>query len=115
MTQWFMAAQKPPHLACIAPYDGLIDAYTGIAYSGASQQISEYLVQRRVAGRETSILCRPSKMLPWDFGDEAKKTFSDATTRPPGRSERLRAAQSKIEPPGAPIGLVEVDLHSGTG
>src|SRR6476659_2127839 len=34
MTQWFMAAQNPPHLACIAPYDGLIDAYTGIAYSG---------------------------------------------------------------------------------
>jgi putative CocE/NonD family hydrolase len=28
MTQWFMAAQKPPHLACIAPYDGLIDAYS---------------------------------------------------------------------------------------
>ncbi len=27
MSQWHMAIQKPPHLACIAPYDGMIDFY----------------------------------------------------------------------------------------
>ena len=32
--QWCMAAEKPPHLACIAPYDGHIDIYNGWAYTG---------------------------------------------------------------------------------
>ena len=34
MTQWFMATQNPPHLSCIAPYDGLIDLYRSSAFSG---------------------------------------------------------------------------------
>lgn len=33
-SQWFMAAEKPPHLTCIAPYDGHIDLYNGWAYTG---------------------------------------------------------------------------------
>ena len=32
--QWFMAALRPPHLACIAPYDGNIDTYHASAYTG---------------------------------------------------------------------------------
>ena len=32
--QWFMAAQNPPHLACIAPYDGNIDTYHNSAFTG---------------------------------------------------------------------------------
>ncbi len=32
--QWCMAAEKPPHLTCIAPYDGHIDIYNGWAYTG---------------------------------------------------------------------------------
>lgn len=27
MSQWHMAIQKPPHLSCIAPYDGCLDFY----------------------------------------------------------------------------------------
>jgi uncharacterized protein len=27
MSQWFMGIQNPPHLACIAPYDGMNDPY----------------------------------------------------------------------------------------
>lgn len=27
MSQWHMAIQNPPHLACIAPYDGMLDFY----------------------------------------------------------------------------------------
>jgi len=34
MSQWFMGIQNPPHLACIAPYDGLIDMYRDSAYIG---------------------------------------------------------------------------------
>ena len=34
ISQWNMAVQNPPHLACIAPYDGLNDPYRYIGYSG---------------------------------------------------------------------------------
>jgi len=34
MSQWFMGIENPPHLACIAPYDGLIDMYRDSAYNG---------------------------------------------------------------------------------
>lgn len=34
--QWFMA-ERPPHLTCIAPYDGHIDYYRGWFYSGGIQ------------------------------------------------------------------------------
>ena len=33
-SQWAMASERPPHLACIAPYDGLCDLYRGWAYQG---------------------------------------------------------------------------------
>lgn len=32
--QWCMAAERPPHLACIAPYDGHIDIFDGWSYPG---------------------------------------------------------------------------------
>ena len=32
--QWFAAAQQPPHLSCIAPYDGGADLYRDVAYHG---------------------------------------------------------------------------------
>lgn len=32
--QWFMGIQNPPHLACIAPYDGNVDTYHASAYTG---------------------------------------------------------------------------------
>ena len=34
MSQWLVAAWKPPHLACIVPYDGFVDPYRGSAYNG---------------------------------------------------------------------------------
>ncbi len=33
-TQWFMGIQNPPHLKCIAPYDGAVDIYRGVVYHG---------------------------------------------------------------------------------
>lgn len=33
-SQWFIAANQPPHLTCIAPHEGLQDAYRDIAYVG---------------------------------------------------------------------------------
>ncbi len=34
IVQWFAAAQKPPHLACIAPYDASTDLYRNSVYKG---------------------------------------------------------------------------------
>jgi putative CocE/NonD family hydrolase len=34
MVQWAAAAQRPPHLACIAPYDGCNDLYRHFCYKG---------------------------------------------------------------------------------
>ena len=34
MAQWFMGIENPPHLACIAPYDGLNDPYRFMGYPG---------------------------------------------------------------------------------
>ncbi len=33
-SQWCMASEKPPHLACIAPYDGHVDICSGWAFTG---------------------------------------------------------------------------------
>ncbi len=33
-SQWFMATENPPHLACVAPFDGHIDTYRDSAYTG---------------------------------------------------------------------------------
>lgn len=33
-SQWFMGIVNPPALKCIAPYDGAIDIYRGVAYHG---------------------------------------------------------------------------------
>jgi predicted acyl esterase len=34
LIQWLAAAQKPPHLACIAPYDALVDHYRDNIFHG---------------------------------------------------------------------------------
>jgi len=44
-SQWFMATQHPPHLACIAPYDGNIDTYHASAYTGGIRRLSRRLVE----------------------------------------------------------------------
>lgn len=36
-SQWCMAAERPPHLSCIAPYDGHIDFYRGWFFPGGIQ------------------------------------------------------------------------------
>lgn len=34
VSQWFIAAERPPHLKCIAPMDGFSDYYREIARRG---------------------------------------------------------------------------------
>ncbi len=110
MTQWFMASQNPPHLSCIAPYDGLIDIYRSSAFSGGIpgefwhvwyNNIMRPIHQYPAFG--------PSRDLPWDLSWETRRhpTY-DAFWRERAAAEGLE----KIRVPVYSIGLwTKVDLH----
>ena len=110
MTQWFMAAQKPPHLACIAPYDGLIDAYTGIAYSGGiPSKFTSIWYNGELRPLNQYPSTGPAKMLPWDLADESNRhpTY-DAFWKERAAFEQL----DKINIPVFSIGIwAKVELH----
>jgi putative CocE/NonD family hydrolase len=38
VSQWFTAAEQPPHLACIAPWEGFVDVYQSFARPGGIMQ-----------------------------------------------------------------------------
>ena len=46
MTQWRIAAQQPPHLACIAPWEGTSDIYRESMFEGGVPAIAfnEFIV-----------------------------------------------------------------------
>ena len=48
ITQWFTAAERPKHLACIAPWEGISDFYRDLAVRGGIPEMGfvEFLVQR---------------------------------------------------------------------
>ena len=48
ITQWFAAAERPKHLACIAPWEGISDLYRDLSVRGGIPEIgfTEFLVQR---------------------------------------------------------------------
>src|SRR5499433_95025 len=110
MTQWFMAIQNPPHLKCIAPYDGLIDVYRASAFSGGIpgaffslwyDQIVRPINQHPARG--------PSRDLPWDMPPAMRQhTSYDAFWKERSAAEQL----DKIKVPVYSIGLwTKVDLH----
>jgi predicted acyl esterase len=108
--QWFMAIQNPPHLKCIAPYDGLIDVYRASAFSGGIpgeffnlwyNQLLRPINQYPAYG--------PSRELPWDMPYVARHhTTYDAFWKERAAAEQL----DKIKVPVYSIGLwTKVDLH----
>ena len=48
ITQWHAAAQRPRHLACIAPWEGVTDLYRDLAVRGGIPELgfTEFLIQR---------------------------------------------------------------------
>src|SRR5262245_2008385 len=102
MTQWFMAIQNPPHLKCIAPYDGLIDVYRASAFSGGIpgaffslwyDQIVRPINQHPAHG--------PSRDLPWDMSHAVRKhTTYDAFWKERSAAERLDKIKLTVEPIG---------------
>jgi putative CocE/NonD family hydrolase len=110
MMQWFMAIENPPHLACIAPYDGFVDAYHQSAYQGGIP--SGFLADwwnDDVRMINEAPFAGQSRTVPWDFSYEARRhTTYDAFWQERSALERL----ADIKVPVYSIGLwSKVDLH----
>lgn len=66
--QWFMAAQNPPHLACIAPYDGNVDTYRNSAYTGGIPgEFPSIWFNATVRVANQSPATGPSRLIEWDY------------------------------------------------
>jgi uncharacterized protein len=110
MAQWFMAIENPPHLACIAPYDGFVDAYHNSVYQGGiySPFFSGWWNDNvRMINRNP--FTGPSRAIPVDLPREviAHPTY-DSFWMERSALERL----SQIKVPLYSIGLwAKVDLH----
>jgi hypothetical protein len=58
IAQWFAAAQQPPHLACIAPYDAAADLYRDVVYHGGLLSMG-FLTWWHFDTRARNLLNRP--------------------------------------------------------
>lgn len=102
--QWFAAATQPPHLKCIAPYDGGADMYRDVAYHGGIMalgfQSAWYTAEMRAnyhIGRQGPCPDQYRWDLPWELMKH--QTCDDFW--------KLRAADfSKIQCPVFSIGIL---------
>ena len=72
-SQWFMAIQSPPHLACIAPYDGNIDTYNASAFQGGIPGAYPHFWFNYVRGLNLYPFAGKPRDLPWDYTYEIGK------------------------------------------
>jgi predicted acyl esterase len=108
--QWFMGIQKPPGLACIAPYDGNVDTYRSSAYTGgipgAFPSTWYNSTTRNINLYPAS---GPSRFIEWDYVGAVKRhnTYDEFW--------KVRAAAEnldRIKVPVFSIGVwTKVDLH----
>jgi len=109
-SQWFMAIQNPPHLACIAPYDGNVDTYRASAYTGGipgefpSIWFNNNL---RIVNRNPA--SGPSRRIEWDYADAVREhpTY-DAFWKERAAAESLHRARVPVFSIGV---WRKVDLH----
>ena len=110
IVQWFAAAQQPPHLACIVPYDAVSDPYRENAYHGGmlavgfvgSWHITEIRGHYRVGRKGVD-----SHVGDWDFSWNLMQhqTFDDFW-------EVRRVDLKRIKCPVFSIGILhKVGLH----
>ena len=108
-SQWFMATQNPPHLGCIAPYDGHIDTYRDSAYTGGipGNYPTSWWDQVRTLNRYPN--AGKPRFVEYDYPAQVKRhpTY-DAFWRERAAAEKL----AKIKAPVFSIGVwSKVDLH----
>ncbi len=108
-SQWFMAAEAPPHLACIAPYDGNIDTYNASAYQGGIPGGYPGFWFNYVRGLNLSPLAGKPRELPWDYAYQVgiHPLFDDFW-----RERSVAARLASVQIPVFSIGVWgKVDLH----
>ena len=108
-SQWFMAAEAPPALACIAPYDGNTDAYRASAYNGGIPGAYLSFWYNYLRNLNIAPLTGTPRDLPFDFTNEVlRHPTYDAFWRERSSTERLE----QIKIPVFSIGVWgKVDLH----
>ncbi len=108
-SQWFMATQRPPHLACIAPYDGNIDTYRASAYTGGIPGDYPTTWYDLVRYLNTYPARGSPRTIPYDYTLEARRhPFYDAFWKERTAADHL----PDVTVPTFSIGVWgKVDLH----
>jgi predicted acyl esterase len=108
-SQWFMATQNPPHLGCVAPYDGHIDTYRDSAYTGGipGNYPTSWWDQVRTVNAYPN--AGKPRFVDWDYPARVKRhPLYDAFWKERAAAEKLE----KIKAPVFSIGVwSKVDLH----
>jgi len=107
--QWFMAIQAPPHLACIAPYDGNVDTYRASAYTGGIPGEFPVTWFHGVRLLNQAPAAGPAREIEWDYPLAVRRhpTY-DRFWRERAAAENLH----RIRVPVFSIGVWrKVDLH----
>jgi uncharacterized protein len=111
MAQWFMGIENPPHLACIAPYDGLNDPYRYMGYPGGIEGtfLSYWFNSSvRVSNLYPANGDHPRLVVPDLFLEVQRHPFYDDFWRERAAAERL----DQIQVPVFSIGVwAKQDLH----
>ena len=107
--QWFMGIQNPPHLACIAPYDGNVDTYHASAYTGGIPGDYPASWYEGVRSQNEYPRTGPPREITFDYTLAAQQhPLYDAFWKERTAAERL----SKVKVPTFSIGVWgKVDLH----
>ncbi len=107
--QWFMGIENPPHLACIAPYDGNTDTYHASAYTGGIP--GDYPASWFEGVRNQNLYPRtgPPREISYDYTLAAQRhPLYDAFWKERTAADRL----PKVKVPTFSIGVWgKVDLH----
>lgn len=108
--QWFMATHNPPHLACIAPYDGNVDTYRNSAYTGGIPgEFPSIWYNANVRVGNHSPVTGRARLIDWDYPATVRRhpTY-DAWWKERASAELLH----RIRIPVFSIGVWrKVDLH----
>ena len=108
-SQWFMATENPPHLACVAPFDGHVDTYRDSAYTGGIPGGYPTIWWDQVRNVNAYPAAGKPRHVPWDYPALVKKhpTY-DAWWKQRAAAENL----GRIKVPVFSIGVwSKVDLH----
>ena len=108
-SQWFMATENPPHLACVAPYDGHVDTYRDSAYTGGIPGSYPTIWYDQVRTVNAYPASGKKRWVEWDYPALVKRhpTY-DAWWKERAAAEKLE----RIKCPVFSIGVwSKVDLH----